>query len=283
MQCVFSEGKVRDRVGVAIDRIRLFEPYDGYYVAYSGGKDSIVIADLMEQANVKYRLYYNHTTIDPPELVRFIRQDHRVHINMPRYTMWELIRKKGFPPTRQIRYCCSELKEKGGNGRFVVTGVRWAESPRRKHSRNIVEYDRYGSQSQKAIQDRETFAYSDNETRRQMIEHCHTKGKHILNPIIDWSDNDVWEYIHIRQLPYCSLYDEGFQRLGCIGCPLTGKSQREMEFGRWPTYRRAYIRVFDDIVMDGHHNGLYMDHLDGIEAFEFYLENGYLHAKDRGD
>ena len=148
-------------------------------------------------------------------------------------TMWQLIVKKRRPPTRLVRYCCTELKEGGGNERFVVTGVRWAESARRRNSRNVVEFDAYGSQSKKAIENRKIFLMSDNEERRRMIETCSIKGKHILNPIIDWTDKEVWDFIKLRNLPYCKLYDEGFTRLGCIGCPLSGPNgmKRDLKGG----------------------------------------------------
>ena len=100
--------------------------------------------------------------------------------------MFELIAKKGLP-TRLVRFCCAELKERGGTGRLVITGVRWAESARRKNQRGMIEFDTYGSQSKKANEQREIFLNSDNDEKRKMIEECQVKGKHILNPIIDWT------------------------------------------------------------------------------------------------
>ena len=144
------EGK--NKIEVAIDRIKYFEPPEGYYLAFSGGKDSIVCKELLNMAGVKYDAHYNNTTVDPPELIYYMREHHKdIIVENPKMTMWELIPKKKMPPTRQVRYCCEVLKEGGGEGRFVVTGVRWAESGRRKNSRQAVEFDSYGSQSKKAI------------------------------------------------------------------------------------------------------------------------------------
>lgn len=128
----------------AIERIKSYAPLAAeltgqpFYVAYSGGKDSDVIRILCELANVDFDLVHNHTTVDAPETVRYVRSIPNVIISRPDISMWNLIVKKGFPPMRIKRYCCSELKEKGGIGRFVMTGVRWAESTQRS-TRGSVE------------------------------------------------------------------------------------------------------------------------------------------------
>ena len=135
----------KDKVEVAIDRLKSFEPEEGYYLAFSGGKDSVVIKALADMAQVKYDAHYNHTSVEPPELVQFVREYHKdVQIEWHRYkdgnriTMWNLIPKRSFPPTRVARYCCQELKEHGGDGRLAITGVRWAESANRKKNQGEV-------------------------------------------------------------------------------------------------------------------------------------------------
>ncbi|MFA7087501.1 MAG: hypothetical protein WC145_12610, partial [Aliarcobacter sp.] len=109
----------------AIARLRKHEPEDGYYLAFSGGKDSVVIYDLAVRARVKFDPHYSQTTVDPPEVQQFIKE-HYPHVawDKPRNSMFRLIPLKKMVPTRLIRYCCSELKEIGGAGRTVVTGIR---------------------------------------------------------------------------------------------------------------------------------------------------------------
>ena len=137
----------KDKVQTAIDTLRFFEPKDGsgYYLAFSGGKDSVCIKALADMAGVKYDAHYNVTSVDPPELVRFIKSahpdvvfDHPVDKDGKPQTMWKLIRKKKYPPTRLARYCCAILKETGGIGRTTMTGVRWAESNNRRKNQGIV-------------------------------------------------------------------------------------------------------------------------------------------------
>ena len=136
----------KDKVEIAIDRIRAYEPEEGYYLCFSGGKDSVTIKALADMAGVKYDAHYSVTSVDPPELVRFIKNKYAdVEFDYPRnkdgerISMWTLIPQRRMPPTRIVRYCCQELKERGGEGRFVITGVRWAESSRRKNSRHLAE------------------------------------------------------------------------------------------------------------------------------------------------
>ena len=134
-----------DKVEQAILRLQTFEPTEGYYLAFSGGKDSVVIKALADMAGVKYDAHYNVASVDPPELVRFIKEkhpdvliEHQKDKDGNPITMWNLIPKKSMPPTRIVRYCCAYLKESGGKGRLKVTGVRWDESSRRKRAHGEV-------------------------------------------------------------------------------------------------------------------------------------------------
>lgn len=198
----------KTRADLAIDRLRQFEPPEGYYLAFSGGKDSIVIHDLAVKSGVKFSAHYSQGGIDPPELVHFIMRYYPyVERHRPETSIWNMVQSHGMP-TRVRRWCCAIIKESLGSG-IVVTGVRWAESAKRR--------------------------------RRNMVESCNNRpGKRYLNPIIDFTDADVWEYIRENHLPYCGLYDEGFKRLGCIMCPMTTRQQTKIEAARWPELAMAW-------------------------------------------
>ncbi|TCL40008.1 phosphoadenosine phosphosulfate reductase [Anaerospora hongkongensis] len=202
---------VVDKVQVAVDRLKQFEPEEGYWIAFSGGKDSMVILDLAKKAGVKYEAHYRIGGFDPPELVRFINQHyHDVIKDYPKVSQWLVMSKRG-PANRRMRWCCDH-KESGGKGRLVVTGVRWEESARRG--------------------------------KRKMVEQCYRdNSKRLLNLIIDWTEQEVWQYIKQNNLPYCSLYDEGFTRIGCVMCPLTSVANRIKEAERWPAYARNYLKM----------------------------------------
>jgi phosphoadenosine phosphosulfate reductase len=203
-----------DKVAIAIDRLKTFEPPEGYYLAFSGGKDSQCIYHLAEMAGVKFDAHQNLTSVDPPELIKFVRKHYpMVILHRPERTMWQLIRQRKILPTRGVRYCCSELKERGGHERRVVTGIRNAESVQR--------------------------------SKRMMTEHClKDRSKTYIHPIIDWEEEDVWEFIKSNNLSYCSLYDEGFKRIGCVMCP---SSNQMLHLKRWPKIAQAYKRTISRV------------------------------------
>lgn len=198
-------------------------------VTYSGGKDSQVLVALAERAGINFEVVNSHTTADAPETVYFIRDRFKeleergikCTIIMPTYkgkpvSMWTLIPQKLVPPTRIMRYCCAVLKETTGHNRFIATGVRWAESTQRKLNRGIMEINHRDKEKRIVMM-------ADNSEKRQLFETCAIKGKMTVNPIIDWSDEDVWDYMNAERLSVNPLYCEGQKRVGCVGCPMAGR------------------------------------------------------------
>lgn len=152
--------EIEKKVDVAIARLKSFEPAEGYFVAFSGGKDSQCIYHLCEMAGVKFDAHYNVASVDPPELVHFIREKYPdVEREIPRdkdgqpVTMWNLIPQKLMPPTRIARYCCEHLKEKAGVGRMTVTGVRWAESRSRAEKHGTITMPDAGKRTKAVLEE----------------------------------------------------------------------------------------------------------------------------------
>ena len=204
------EGK--NKIEVSIMRLKEFEPSEGYYFADSFGKDSCVVKKLLEMAKVKFDAHYSQGGIDPPELVQFGRKYHPdTAFHRPKMSVWKALMIHGLP-RRQGRWCCELIKEKYGGGRRVLTGIRWQESAKRKV--------------------------------RRMVEVCQIdKTKIFVNPIIDWTSKEVWEFIRAENIPYCSLYDEGFKRLGCVLCPMETARQTQIELRRFPKIAGAWKRA----------------------------------------
>lgn len=262
-----------NKVKQAIARIRSFDPLamgimdEPYYVAYSGGKDSDAIRILFELSGVKYDLVHNHTTVDAPETVRYIRSIPSIQISYPEITMWELIVKNRMPPTRIARYCCSYLKERSGENRFVATGVRWAESSKRKAQRGGVEI--LASNRKKNL-----ILNADNDESRSMIEFCQMRGKRLLNPIIDWSNDDVWEFLNYYGCESNPLYQCGYSRIGCIGCPFAGSKRQQEEFIRYPKYKENYIRAFQRMITAAKQEGFQFKTWEtGQDVFDWWLND----------
>ena len=243
----------------------------------SGGKDSQVCKELALRAGIPFEIMHNHTTADAPETVRFVRQEAKrfeelgiqYTINMPTYkgqrvSMWSLIPQKLMPPTRIVRYCCAVLKETGGAGRFITTGVRWAESASRKNNRGI--YEKNGDKDHRIILN------NDNDDRRLLFENCRLKSKRTVNPIIDWTDTDVWQYLLDTKAPVNPLYGEGWCRVGCIGCPMAGKVGREEEFARWPEYKNLYLLAFKKLLEERAARGMFVDWQTPEDVFNWWME-----------
>lgn len=209
---------------MAIERIKMAaQTSEGFYhepviVCYSGGKDSELLLELTKQSGVNFEVLHNHTTVDAPETVYHIRKKFaelenngiKCTISYPKLTMWQLIVKNKMPPTRLIRYCCAYLKEHGGDGRHIMTGVRWDESVKRK-KRGIYE-------TQNKDISKRVILTNDNDDRRRLDEFCMTRRKSVTNPIIDWtkSERDAW--LDEQKVKCNPLYDCGFKRVGCVGC-----------------------------------------------------------------
>lgn len=181
-------------------------------------------------------------------------------------SMWELIVYKKFPPTRLKRYCCSELKERGGTGRVKITGVRWSESLNRKESSDVVKVIGKPKTMQK-LADNLDIDYrvtnsgglvfnTDNSDSRRFVESCYRTTSTMINPIVDWSDSDVWDFLHYYGCDGNPLYQCGFKRIGCIGCPLGSGKSMKREFARYPKYRDLYVKAFDRMLQARQEAGL---------------------------
>lgn len=233
-------GECRDKVDIAIDRIRTFCSNEPPYVAFSGGKDTQVVYHLTVAAlgAGKFDAHFNNA-MEPPETKQFIRRQYPdvQWDHVPGFNFFVKLSTKGFP-LRQRRWCCEYMKEYGGSGRTVLTGLRAEESPNRRHY-GIVE--------------------------RRGKSRLMPEPKVLINPIIDWTTADVWAYLKSLGVDYCSIYDEGatgrykgdgiFRRVGCVLCPMETEWQKNIDLQRWPkisaAWRASFQRLYDNRKRDG--------------------------------
>lgn len=250
-------------------------------ITTSGGKDSSTIVELAIRAGIPFEVLHSHTTADAPETVRFVRRELarleqlgiKCSIHYPEYkgkrtSMWSLIPQVQMPPTRLMRYCCDVLKEQSTPGRMIATGVRWNESSNRAKKRGIFE--RQVSNADKSINTK-----SDSDDLTALYEPCKLKAKRIVNPIVDWSDSDVWDFLGDAKVPMNPLYECGLKRVGCVGCPAAGK-KRHREFALWPAYEKLYIQAFDRMIEARTRSGKTTRWRNGMEVFRWWMEENTL-------
>ena len=274
-----------DYVDKAVERVKMAWMFhhnmnpDGtpMLLAFSGGKDSICLFFVCKKASDElgipmeemFLVQYNVTTVDPPELVQFIRELKKtypfINLKRPEKNMWKLIEERRIPPTRVARYCCAVLKESSKVvGGYTLTGVRRAESIRR---RDRDSFEILGKTKKDKV------LLGDNTEERNGTESCMQNNTYVCNPIVDWSDEDVWHFIKGQHLPYCKLYDEGESRIGCIGCPMATTKERERDFARYPKFKEAYIRAFQKMI-EAYPNRSDCSWKNGEDAFHWWLYEG---------
>lgn len=116
---------------------------------------------------------------------------------------------------------------------------------------------------------------NDNDEKRQLFETCNVKAEMVVNPIVDWSDDDVWDYITSEKLPFNPLYCEGWKRVGCIGCPLAGGKMMQKEFSRWPKYQKLYIDAFERMLKVRKEQGKEaVAWKNGTDVFHWWIGDG---------
>ena len=204
---------------------------DGFYLAFSGGKDSQVIYELAKLAKVKFKAYMNLTSIDPPEVIRFIRQNYPdVKLIAPKKSIFTHGIKHGVPSITR-RWCCQVLKESAGAGTVTILGIRHEESAKRKKRQEIYyrgkeynsdQFDQLAESSVSCVRGRDK------------IKIC---------PIIYWTTSQVWEFIHLVGLKYCKLYDQGYKRIGCILCPMKNYQDKIWESKKYPHVVRNWKKT----------------------------------------
>lgn len=236
---------------------------NGYYLAFSAGKDSQALYHIAELAGVKFDAHMNLTSVDPPEVIRFVKQAYpEVDLIKPKKSIYQLAVEKAILPTMRVRWCCAEYKEKSGAGRVTLIGIRHQESARRakrneveisgrKFSGTLEGLDEYRQElkakraRRKSKKDGVNITNADQE---QTLGCISGKESILISPIIHWTEEDVWEFLNkVMEVPHCSLYDEGWHRIGCIGCPMSSAKQKQIENTRYPHVKRNWIKAIKAI------------------------------------
>lgn len=249
----------RDIILKAVPLALKYDPDKGFFVGFSGGKDSQALYHMMQLCDVPMHAYFSPTSIDPAENIRFIRKNYpEVEFTKIDKSIFDVFREMKVLPSMRIRWCCAYFKERGGEGKVVCTGVRKAESARRS-KRNEIEVsgrkfsghmDEFEQWQEKRIHKKMKNLNQDqfSDAKQTEVRCINGKDKILLNPIIEWSEEDVWEFLNkVVEVPHCELYDEGYTRIGCIGCPMATTKNQIKQFLRWPHVKEKWIRAIMDV------------------------------------
>lgn len=251
-----------------------YDEQDGFFLAFSGGKDSQALYHAAIIAGVKFKAHMNFTSVDPPQVIRFVRKHYPdVVTHAPEKSIFQLAVERGILPSMRIRWCCSDLKESAGAGKVTLIGIRKQESVRRAKRNEVEVSDKQFSGSieqffewrDKRIKEKEDkllkkmkregkkvnedyfSANKENEVR------CiNGKDSILISPIFNWTEQDVWYFLNeVVKVPHCELYDHGYKRIGCILCPMSSLKQKRREMMEFPHVKRNWLKTIK-LIRGGH-------------------------------
>lgn len=245
--------KLKKKVDFAIKLLQSIPTDDGpIELSYSSGKDSDVILELAKMAGIPYRAIYKNTTIDPAGSIAHARE-RGAEVIRPKKSFFQLVSEHGYP-SRYARFCCSFLKEYKVCDR-AIQGIRRSESRNRAEKYKEPEMCRVYSAKEKVK---------------------------VYLPILEWTDQDVEDFIKERNIKCHPLYYRGGQfdvtkRLGCVGCPLQSRKKRIQEFKDNPKMLKAWIRAGQKYFLsDKYQKGKsYFKFKDAFESmgYQLYCDN----------
>ena len=247
------------KIGYSVDLIRKSEklalrldPENGFYNTFSGGKDSQCLYHLVKMAGVKAKTHMNLTSVDPPEVIRFVKTQYPdVQLIKPKMSIYDMAKKKHLMPTRTLRWCCAEFKETSGAGKVTLIGIRKEESARRAKRQEV-------STTIKGKRTEGTFdQWSEHE--EQMVTCVGGNDRILVSPIIYWTERDVWEFLNSSNIPHCEMYDHGYTRIGCICCPMSQYRQKIKDIKRWPHVKRNWLKTIQWLIDNGYLNYNFKD------------------------
>lgn len=267
-----SRPGLRYRIEQSVDLLRKAEKlalmYDnggGYYLAMSFGKDSQALYHVAELAGVKFTAHFSPTTVDPPEVLRFGRRYYpEVIWAKPDKSMYQAAKEMGMVPTMKLRWCCAKFKESSGAGKVTLTGVRHAESVKRakrkevevsghKFAGDLAEFFDWSAEKvEKKIKNLNQDEFS--RDKQQEVRCINGKDSIIINPIIEWTDADVWDFLNkVVEVPHCELYDPPFNRhrIGCILCPMSSLKTKMRDIELYPYAKKEWLKVFEYFIGGG--------------------------------
>ena len=236
---------------------------DCFHVAFSGGKDSIVLLELVKKAlpRSSFMVVFGDTKMEFPDTYALVDKVearckeagiafYRAASHFEPEESWKLFG----PPSRVLRWCCTvhkaapqtlKIREVLGKDNFVgmdFVGIRAQESA----ARSGYDEENYGKKQ---------------------------KGQYSHNSILDWSSAEIWLYIFAHGLPINETYKKGNSRAGCLFCPMGGGKGDAFQYMSYPHDMNKYINLIKSTIARD---------ADKPKALESYVINGGWNARKNG-
>lgn len=237
------QNKIKDSVAFLKKALPLalkYDPDNGFHLGFSGGKDSQVIFHLAKLAEVPFIATFSPTTVDPPQVIRFIRSQYpSVRFRRVSKSIYTIAKERRLLPTMTLRWCCNDFKENNDPGTVTIVGVRHQESTKRAKRKEVEIAGHKFSGTLQEFQDQFSPV-----TKPTTIRCVGGRDKIVVMPILSWSEDDVWQFLNkVVEAPHCSLYDEGYKRIGCILCPMQSHRNALRDIKRFPNVYRRWLDV----------------------------------------
>lgn len=241
----------------------MYDPVDGFFLAFSGGKDSQALYHITQLGGGRFKAHFSPTTVDPPAVIKFIHKQYPdVIFEKVTKSIYQVAVEKNILPTQRVRWCCAEFKEQAGAGKVTLIGIRKAESVRRskRHEMEVSgkkfsgDFEQFTAWQEEKIRKKYKNLNQDQFThdKEQTVRCINGKDSILVSPIIEWTEQDVWEFLNkVVCVPHCELYDQGWHRLGCICCPMSNRKQKQKELELYPYVKRKWLNAIKLIRIQG--------------------------------
>lgn len=244
---------------------KMYDPENGFYLAFSGGKDSQALYHITQLAGVAFKAHFSPTSVDPPQVIRFIKKQYPdVEFEKVDKSMYQVAKEMGMVPTMKLRWCCAKFKESAGEGKVTLTGVRHSESVKRSKRKSVEvtghkfagDINEFFAWSAEKVAKKMKNINQDEFSRdkEQEVRCINGKDSIIVNPLVEWTDADVWDFLNkVVEVPHCELYDPPYnrRRIGCILCPMSSHSTKMRDLELYPYVKKKWLEVFEYFIGGG--------------------------------